>query len=142
MFSEILTFLSHHWILATGFVATLILFLWHEVLYQNQQANHALSTAHLVQKMNHESVVIVDIRSPTLYHKGSILNAIHMPESDLDKKSNPLNKYKGKTLVFVCEQGHTAAKAADKARKSGAQALYLIGGIQAWRDAQLPIVKP
>ena len=53
-----------------------------------------------------------------------------------------LADYRGRPLVIVCNMGHSAADAARQLMKAGHEQVYrLDGGITAWRNDNLPVVK-
>lgn len=96
-------------------------------------------------------VVVLDTRTPTdrtLY--GCIEGALHAPRTVLEWRVAPdaplrLPQITGtdQLLVVVCNEGFSSSMAAASLQRLGfTRATDLIGGIQAWRDAGLPLVAP
>jgi rhodanese-related sulfurtransferase len=142
MFEEIVPFLTKHWLLASSFAVVLGLFVWHEYLYRQQTASHSFDPEQLVLQMNHNLVQVIDTRSPEMHQAGCILGSTQISVETLEKKSVALHrKTPAKTLVLIGETGHDAAVLANKIRTEDVPVRYLAGGMQAWRDAQLPTVK-
>ncbi|NIO39800.1 MAG: rhodanese-like domain-containing protein, partial [Burkholderiales bacterium] len=52
-----------------------------------------------------------------------------------------IKKYKSRPILAVCDTGMTSSRAVDKLRKQGLESVYgLKGGINAWTQANLPLV--
>ncbi|MFP5405076.1 MAG: rhodanese-like domain-containing protein, partial [Gammaproteobacteria bacterium] len=67
-------------------------------------------------------------------------NARNIPLEELDKRVTELPS--GKPLLICCASGSTSARAIARLRKNGRQDVFnLAGGLQAWRQAGLPVVK-
>ena len=142
MFAEITFFLTKHWVLASSFIVVLILFIWHEGLYRQETESHSFDPEQLVLQMNHNMVQMLDIRSSELHQAGCILGSTHVSSDAVEKKAVNLHKKSpNKVLVLIDETGNEAATLASKIRSDSIPVRYLSGGMQAWRDAQLPTVK-
>lgn len=142
MFVEILPFLSKHWLLASSFVVVLVLFIWHEYLYRQQTEAYTFDPEQLVFQMNHNLVNLLDVRSLDLHQAGCIVGSTQVSPEALEKKAVALHKKNpAKIMVLIGETGHEAAALADKIRTETMPVRYLSGGMQAWRDAQLPTIK-
>jgi rhodanese-related sulfurtransferase len=142
MFSEIVYFLTKHWLLASSFALVFGLFIWHEYIYRQQTETHSFNSEQLVLQMNHNLVHLVDIRSAEQHEAGCILGSVLVSAETLDKKAVSLHKKSSaKILVLIGETGHDAAVLAEKIRTETMPVRYLSGGMQAWRDTQLPTVK-
>ena len=60
----------------------------------------------------------------------------------LEQRAGELERHKAKPVIVCCNTGMTSAKAASSLRKSGRQDVFnLDGGLNAWRQAGLPVVK-
>ena len=144
MFAEIVPFLTKHWLLAGSFAMVLVLFICHELLYRQQTESYSFDPEQLVLQMNHNLVHVIDIRSPEQHEAGCILGSVHTAaEAEaLEKKVVSLHKKSpAKIVTLIGETGHDAAVLADKIRTEAMPVRYLSGGMQAWKDAQLPTVK-
>jgi rhodanese-related sulfurtransferase len=142
MFTEIVPFLSKHWLLSSSFFLVLCLFIWHEYLYHQQTESYSFDPEQLVIQMNHNLVQVLDIRSAEQHQSGCILGSVHVDADALAKKAVSFHKKSpSKILVLIGETGHDVAALADKIRTESMPVRYLAGGMQAWREAQLPTVK-
>lgn len=86
--------------------------------------------------------VVVDIREAAERKTGVIPGAYHAPLSALDAAE--ISTEAGRPIIFHCKSGgRTKANAAALEQKAGASDVYILaGGIDAWRDAGLPIECP
>jgi len=85
---------------------------------------------------------IIDVRSAEAYAAGHIQNAKSLPLSNLNEQLPLLKLKKDKPVLVVCDRGVTAVKAAVLLSKAEYIDVHVIeGGLNAWKDAQLPIVK-
>ncbi len=96
----------------------------------------------LVGLMNRDNALVVDLRSPQDFEKGHIAGSKNVQLSQFDPENKQLAPAKALPVVLVCNSGQTAGGAATRLRKAGfAHVSVLDGGIQAWRGADLPLVK-
>lgn len=108
------------------------------------QLSGALSadTTQTVQLINHQDALILDVREANEFAGGHIANARHIPLGQLATSLKPLEKHKDKTIVVNCQSGTRSAMACGVLRKNGFNQVYnLKGGIKAWQQAGLPVVK-
>ena len=132
-------FVTRHWTLWLAFLVILGLIYLNEWSTQRQRAKE-LSTADALEHINHHDAIVIDLRDKETFKKGHIIDAIHAGGADFLEQR--MDKYKTKSLIFVCERGLQAATLATKLRKQGFQhAMVLKGGLTAWREANLPLVK-
>jgi len=93
-----------------------------------------------VKLINSEAVVI-DLRNAEAFARGHIVNAKNIPFDELQANKDKIAKYAKKAIVAVCDGGMTSGKVVDSLRKSGIENVYgLKGGINAWTQANLPLV--
>lgn len=92
--------------------------------------------------ISHQDAVVLDVREPSEYREGHILNAKHIPLGQLASRLGELEKFKARPLVVNCRMGQRSASACSILHKAGfSQVNNLRGGIEAWRGASLPVVK-
>jgi rhodanese-related sulfurtransferase len=102
----------------------------------------SISTLQATLLINQQNALVLDVREAAEYEKGHVLNARHLPMSELAARSGELEKYKSKPVIVVCESGNRSDKAAAALRKQGfAQVFSLSGGTGAWQQAGLPLEK-
>ena len=101
-----------------------------------------LSPAEAVLLMNRSNAIVVDVREATEYAQGHITDARHIPLVELEARLKEISRYKEKPILVHCQGGVRSAKACDLLRKHGFSKLYnLQGGLNAWQQAKLPVVK-
>jgi rhodanese-related sulfurtransferase len=131
-------FITNHWQLSLLFIVVLFLTFLNELLSQKKKAKE-LSPQAAVDLINNENAVVVDLRDTEAFKKGHIIASIQAKEEDFTQKK--MDKYKNKPLILVCTRGIQASAFAAKIRTQGYQPLVLSGGISAWQNADLPLVK-
>jgi len=93
--------------------------------------------------INRSKATIVDVRDAKEFANGSLPDAKNIPLAELDQRIGELDKFKGKSVVVVCQSGARASAAAAKLSKAGfTDVVNLEGGIAAWQKAGLPLAKP
>lgn len=92
--------------------------------------------------LNRENALMLDVRNEAEFATGHIAEARNIPLAQLDARLAELGKYKDKPLLVNCQGGVRSASACAVLKKEGFTRLYnLKGGINAWTQANLPIVK-
>lgn len=104
-------------------------------------AGRGVSTQEAVRLVNREKGVLVDVCEPAEYAAGHAAGARNVPLGTLpNAKDLPSNK--ALPVIVLCASGMRATRAAALLRKAGyANAVPLVGGTAAWREANLPIEK-
>jgi sulfur-carrier protein adenylyltransferase/sulfurtransferase len=83
-------------------------------------------------------LTIVDVREPWEYARDHIPAATLTPLGQIIAR--PQEAITADNVVFVCEVGQRSAVAAELAAAAGMQHVFnLEGGMQAWRNAGLPV---
>jgi rhodanese-related sulfurtransferase len=102
----------------------------------------SVTTLEAVQMINHEDAAVIDIRDAEAFAKGHVLNARNVPLADLDARLRDMEKLKRKPLIVCCDRGSRSGGAVAALRKAGHEkAVHLAGGLDAWREAGLPVEK-
>lgn len=138
--NQILTFIIHHWMLSSLLVVCIAAYIILEMTSNKPQKDN-ISPQAAVNLINHQNAVIIDLRNESAFLEGHIVGALNIPSQTLDKKIGTLQKYKETPILLVCARGMTGKTSADLLKQKGFQALNLEGGIEAWRQASLPLVK-
>ena len=133
-------FVTHHWQLWLALIAILALIFINELLAQKKRAKE-LSTAATVEMINHEQAIVIDLRDLEAFRAGHIIDAIRTAADDLNQQR--IEKYKTKPVILVCARGLQSAALAATLRKQGLTQpiMVLAGGMAAWQEANLPMVK-
>ncbi len=100
--------------------------------------------------LDDDGILLIDLRDGNEREQhGVIEGSVHAPYPDLDKNVHAggllheLAKGNEKKLVFYCAYGERSAMAVQAAQDAGlTRACHLEGGINAWRKADGPLVRP
>jgi rhodanese-related sulfurtransferase len=137
---DIALFIQHHWMLNVAFLAILFLLIILEFMHQKQNATKA-SPAQVTQLMNRSKATLIDIRDKAAFSEGHIIGSLSIPTADLPNQTKKLQKLRANPIVIVCQQGAESSRAADPLMKQGYDVRVLAGGITAWRNADMPLIK-
>jgi len=95
-----------------------------------------------VQLINKHDAVVVDIREPSEYAAGHILNSRNVPLKELDSRVKELARFKEKPVIVACDTGNRSRGGVAALKKLGFSQVYnLAGGLGAWQQAGLPTEK-
>jgi rhodanese-related sulfurtransferase len=95
-----------------------------------------------VQLINREKAVVVDVSEAEEFAAGHVGGAKNIPVGQLEEKLPEAVKNKALPLILVCPTGARANRALGVAKKLGyEQAQVLGGGLNAWKEANLPLEK-
>jgi rhodanese-related sulfurtransferase len=94
----------------------------------------AIDVAGLLQ----DGALLVDVREDDEWLDGHAPEAILLPMSQLSERAGELPK--DRLIVCVCHIGGRSARVAEALNGAGWNAVNLIGGMEAWQRAGLPIV--
>lgn len=98
-----------------------------------------LDPAELKRALDAAGRVLVDVREEAEHREERIAGAVPMPLSRFDAQALR-EAHPGKRLVFHCKAGKRSAKACSLYADEPTE--HLAGGIDAWKAAGLPTVKP
>jgi rhodanese-related sulfurtransferase len=137
---DIIQFVVNHWLLSGLFIVLLILLLLEEA--RSKGLLGQLGPQDLVQLINRESAVVVDIRNREAFQDGHIVGSVNILQAELEKDFNLLRKYKDRPIVIVCATGQKSGEIAAKLKKQNFERVHVLsGGINAWKNANMPLVK-
>lgn len=136
---QFVQFIQNHWQLGVAFVVISILIFINEFLNLRSQGK-SISSEEVVNLINNGNVTVFDLRDPTAFKNGHIIGAIRATEADF---STPrFNKYKTQDLILVCDRGIQSANLAKTLRtQQYSKPMVLKGGLDAWKQTNLPLVK-
>jgi len=90
--------------------------------------------------MNREDAIVIDVRDAKEWATGHIPNARHIILDQLEKHLPELEKLKERPLILNCQMGGRSGTACGTLKKHGFEKVFsLAGGIDAWREAGLPV---
>jgi len=109
-------------------------------MVQRRAGGPALDTLGATRFINDAHPVVLDVREPAEFAAGHLPNARNIPSGELDKRVGDLPA--GKPVLVCCASGARSGRAIAVLRKAGHEQVFnLDGGVHAWRQAGLPIVK-
>ena len=101
-----------------------------------------LSAPEAVMMLNRGKPLILDVRDEAEFAAGHIQGAKHIPLADLSARIKEIEKFKDKPVLVHCQKGMRASKAcAILKAQQFSQLNNLEGGLDAWVEAKLPLVK-
>ncbi|MES2999012.1 MAG: rhodanese-like domain-containing protein [Pseudomonadota bacterium] len=138
---QLIDFSLRHWELWLAFFVILGLLLTFE-LHLKLTAAPALSAQQAIFLINREDAVLLDVRDTNSFAKGHIAASINIPFSELMNKIKQLDGYRQRPVIINFSQGQAHHRIARLLKNAGFSRLYhLKGGIVAWQNAALPLVK-
>lgn len=138
---DLLAFAGRHPLLSLGLAGITLALIGNElsVLFRGYKA---LRPAELTGLVNRDNALVVDLRPAGEFEKGHIPGAKNVQMAQFDPEHKSLAAARTLPVVVVCRTGQTAAGAAKRLRKAGFEQVYTLdGGIAAWQQADLPLVK-
>jgi rhodanese-related sulfurtransferase len=139
----VLEFLLKNWMLVLTALVSGFFLVWPQI--KGKGGAGSVGTNEAVRLINREKAVLIDVSEPDEFAKGHANGARNVPISKLEGKlegSKDLPSNKALPLVVVCPTGSRASRAAGLLRKAGYEkAQPLAGGLDAWREAKLPVEK-
>lgn len=101
-----------------------------------------ISAAEAVLLMNRAKPLVLDVRDEAEFATGHIQGAKHIPVADLAARLKEIEKFKDKPILVHCQKGMRAKAACAILKAQQFSALQnLEGGLDAWVEAKLPLVK-
>ena len=103
----------------------------------------AISSGKATDLINNANAVSVDLRTDKEFAAGHITGAVNLPVKLVNEGNfGAIDRYRNVPLVIVDQSGVSSFDAARTIRKAGFPEVYaLAGGIGAWTDERMPLVK-
>lgn len=134
-------FIVDNWMILAVALSSGLMLLW-PTIKGGVTGGGALSPANAVQLINREKAVVVDVSEAEEFALGHIGGAKNIPVNAIEDKLAASVKNKALPLIMVCPKGARASRAAAAAKKLGyTNVQVLAGGLNAWRQANLPVEK-
>jgi len=139
--NRLLEYTANHPLLTTAAAILAVLVVVIEGRHRARGAS-ALGPNDVVQLVN-AGALVLDVRDPKEYEAGHIIDARSVPSAELANRAEGLiKKYKDKPVVVYCESGFASGAAARALRALGfGKVVTLRGGLNGWRQDNLPLVK-
>jgi len=138
---ELLAFAGRHPYLSLGLVGLTLAIAYTEVM-RLFRGYKALRPAELTGLINRDNALVIDLSASADFEKGHIAGSKSVQPSQFDPENKLLSAAKALPVVVTCRNGHASADAAKRLKKAGFEHVHwLDGGIQAWQQADLPLVR-
>jgi len=134
-------FIGNHLFLVSLLISILMLLIWN--LYGGVLSGvKQVIPAELTRLINRENAVVVDVRAAADYDANHIINALNIPDTEIEDKKGKLDKFKKQAIVFYCGSGAVSARVARVFSAQGFEHIYCLkGGLPSWQNANLPLTK-
>jgi len=101
-----------------------------------------LTPAEVVQLINRNDAIMLDVREAKELSGDGIRNAKQIAFSTLSTQGAQLAKFKDQPVITFCTNGFKAPQASRWLCQQGFTQVYCLkGGIMAWKQANMPVVK-
>jgi rhodanese-related sulfurtransferase len=132
-------FLIDNWMLIAVAFASGAMLVWPAAA---RGARAGLSPSAAVQLINREKAIVVDVSEAEEFAQGHVAGARNVPVNALEQRLTEVVKNKSLPLILVCPSGARANRALAVAKNLGYEkAQVLAGGLNAWKEANLPVEK-
>jgi rhodanese-related sulfurtransferase len=136
-----MTFLQTNWMLLFTMFTSGALLLW-PIIQRRTSGLAEIGTLRATQLLNQNNPVILDVRETREFTEVKVRDAIHLPLSQLKDRIDQVAKDKSRPVIIVDSKGVRGRSAGATLKKAGFAEIYMLGGgLQAWRDAGLPVEK-
>jgi len=134
-----LEFVQNNIVLVMIVVVSGSILLW-ELL--SRSSGKEIGTLIAVQLINYKDALVLDVREESEYDAGHIANSKHIPSDKIKDRIQELEKFKDKPIVVIYRSGVRTGAASSILHANGFSHVHnLAGGIDTWKQANLPIVK-
>ncbi|MDH5600978.1 MAG: rhodanese-like domain-containing protein [Gammaproteobacteria bacterium] len=138
---QLITFTSNNTILVLSIIIVSFMLL-NSLFAEKLRGYTSISPIESTQMINHDDALVLDVREMNEYSQGHILNSVHIPLTNLKNRISEIEKHKSKKVIVACRSGHRSSHACANLRKNGFENVFnLRGGVMAWQNANLPLIK-
>lgn len=105
------------------------------------QSVSAITPGQALTMKNH-GVLLIDVREQDEYDTAHVAGSTLIPLGELPNRLGEISQHKDKPLIAICRSGKRSAQAVKLLHEKGfTQATSVEGGLIAWEQAGLPVVK-
>jgi rhodanese-related sulfurtransferase len=137
----LLAFASDHLILSLALVGLTLALIYNEIarLFSGFKS---VTPAQLTAMINRDDALLIDLSAIADFEKGHIAGAKNLAVSQFEPEHKLLAKARELPVALTCRNGTASAEAAKRLVKAGFKSVsWLDGGIAAWQQAELPLIK-
>ena len=136
-----MTFLQQNWMLLFTMFVSGGMLLW-PIMQIRASGMAEIGTLRATHLLNNNNPVLLDVREPREFADIKVRDAVHLPLSQLKDRIDQVAKEKTRPVIVVDAKGMRGRGAGAILKKGGYNEIYMLsGGLQAWRDAGLPVEK-
>jgi rhodanese-related sulfurtransferase len=136
-----LRFLQDNWPLILVMIVSGGMLLW-PMIGRRWSPVREIGAMEATQLLNRRNALMLDVREPKEYLDRRVLNAVHVPHSQLASRGQELKKLTARPVIAYCDRGQRSRAAAAALAKIGFTEIYTLrGGLRAWSEAGLPVEK-
>jgi rhodanese-related sulfurtransferase len=97
------------------------------------------SALEVLQRLNDNSVVLLDVRTLEERNHKHINGSLHIPAHELSQRLKMLEKYRQKEIICYCHSGNRSFMTTIFLTKNGFRAANMKGGMIGWDSLNLEI---
>ena len=101
----------------------------------------SLSVTEFASAIKNDSVIVVDVRTPSEYKAGYIKGAQNIDMKSAEFQTEAAKLDKKKKIAVYCRSGKRSKVASNALADMGYQVIELNSGIMGWQNASMPIEK-
>lgn len=140
-FDELLAFAGRHPMLSAGLVLLTLALIYTEIA-RLLRPFKALRPAELTALINREDALVVDLSATADYERGHIAGSRNVAASAFGPDHKLVAGHRERPVVLVDRTGMASGPMAARLKKAGFANVYVLdGGVAAWQQADLPLVK-
>ena len=137
----LLAFAGDHLLLSLAFAGLTLALIYNEVARLISPVK-AVTPAQLTALINRDDALLIDVSAPGDFEKGHIAGAKNLPMGQFAPEHKLVAKVKDLPVALACRSGSVSADAAKRLVMAGFRSVHwLDGGVAAWQQAGLPLVK-
>ncbi|AFT68895.1 Rhodanese-like domain protein [Alloalcanivorax dieselolei B5] len=135
---RLIEFASNHYLLVSAFFLLWAVFF----TIESRRGGKPISPQLATNLINQQNGVIIDLRDGEEFRAGHIAGSVNIPSGQVMDQLSQLQAYKDRPVILACKMGNQSSHLGRQLRGKGIPNLYRIqGGINAWRNDNLPVVK-
>ncbi|MDH5479661.1 MAG: rhodanese-like domain-containing protein [Nitrosomonas sp.] len=101
-----------------------------------------VDTRAAIKLINHQDALVLDVRDDSDYIEGHLPNSMHIATEKIEERWVEIQKFKERPILIIYSSGIRSHHASKVLIKNGFTKVHnLMGGIDTWKRASLPIVK-
>lgn len=138
---ELLAFAGRHPMLSSALVLLTLALVYTEIA-RLLRPFKALRPAELTALVNREDALVIDLSASADYERGHVAGSRNVAASAFGPEHKLVAAHRERPIVLVDRTGMATGAQATRLKKAGFTRVYVLdGGIAAWQQADLPLVK-